>query len=78
MSSEHKHSAEAHEASTASGSDVHKTAQTSGVQGNELDQITARQKKLQWIRQKKEAVLALAYNDKLLKLAVYSKCQVRY
>lgn len=74
MSSEHK--CEPHEAATATSSDVHKAAQPSGVQGHKVDQTTARQKKLQWIQQKKQADLVLPYNDKLLKLAGYSKCQV--
>lgn len=77
MSGEHKYNSEPHEAVTATSSDAHKAAQPSGVQGNKMDQVTARQKKLQWIQQKKQAALGLPYNDKLLKLSMYSKCQVR-
>lgn len=41
------------------------------------DQYASRLNNLQKIQQKKRAVLASPYNKKLLKLAVYSKCQVR-
>lgn len=77
MSTEHKYNSEPHEAATATTSDGHLAAQPSGVQGNKMDQVTARQKKLQLIQQKKQAALDLPYSDKLLKLAIYSKCQVR-
>ncbi|XP_057653056.1 histone acetyltransferase KAT2A isoform X2 [Diorhabda carinulata] len=39
------------------------------------DQYASRLINLQRIQQKKQAVLSLPYNKKLLKLAVYSKCQ---
>lgn len=39
-------------------------------------QPASRQTNLQRIQLKKQAVLAFPYNKKLLKLAIYSKCQV--
>jgi hypothetical protein len=47
--------------------------QTAGV--NKAPQAS-RQTNLQRIQQKKQAVLAFPYNKKILKLAIYSKCQV--
>lgn len=41
-------------------------------------QYTSRLENLQKIFQKKQTVLALPQEKKLLKLAVYSKCQVEY
>ncbi|RZB39129.1 histone acetyltransferase KAT2A [Asbolus verrucosus] len=48
-------------------------AQNSG--SNKPTQPASRQINLQRIQQKKQTVLAFPYNKKLLKLAIYSKCQ---
>nr|XP_023019465.1 histone acetyltransferase KAT2A [Leptinotarsa decemlineata] len=50
-------------------------AQKSTVSPNKTDQYASRLNNLQRIQQKKKAVLGFPYNKKLLKLAVYSKCQ---
>ncbi|CAH1117979.1 unnamed protein product [Phaedon cochleariae] len=46
--------------------------------GAKPDQYASRLNNLQRIQQKKQAVLAFPYNKKLLKLAVYSKCQLDF
>lgn len=50
---------------------------TTGNTTNKTDQYASPLNNLQKIQQKKQAVLAFPYNKKLLKLAIYSKCQVR-
>ncbi|XP_074041632.1 gcn5 acetyltransferase isoform X1 [Leptinotarsa decemlineata] len=50
-------------------------AQKSTASPNKTDQYASRLNNLQRIQQKKKAVLGFPYNKKLLKLAVYSKCQ---
>lgn len=75
-----QYNGEPSEAATASSTNLHTASQPSNASGSTTkpDQVASRQKSLQKIKQKKQAVLALPYNEKLLKLAVYSKCQVRH
>uniref|UniRef100_V5GCN7 Histone acetyltransferase KAT2A n=1 Tax=Anoplophora glabripennis TaxID=217634 RepID=V5GCN7_ANOGL len=48
---------------------------TTANPANKTDQYASPLNNLQKIQQKKQAVLAFPYNKKLLKLAIYSKCQ---
>lgn len=63
------------EGATPSGSSQNPSQSQSNVV-NKPDQTASRHKNLQRIQQKKQAVINYPYNDKLLKLASYSKCQV--
>ncbi|CAH1105077.1 unnamed protein product, partial [Psylliodes chrysocephalus] len=67
---------EAAEAALNSLSDHHPIHGQKGAPNvGKSDQYASRLNNLQRIQQKKQAVLAFPYNKKLLKLAVYSKCQ---
>lgn len=47
-------------------------------QPNVKPEQASRQTNLQRIQQRKQTVLSFPYNRKLLKLAIYSKCQVTH
>ncbi|KAG5872986.1 hypothetical protein JTB14_025352 [Gonioctena quinquepunctata] len=68
--------AELAEMSPMDPSDHPNQGQKSTASANKSDQYASRLNNLQRIQQKKQAVLAFPHNKKLLKLAVYSKCQV--
>lgn len=70
-----QYSAEPIEGTTAN-ADSNNVVQPSNANTSKPEQVASRQKSLQKIQQKKQAVLALPCNEKLLKLAIYSKCQV--
>lgn len=63
---------------TTAQTDSNSVVQPSNANTSKPEQAASRQKSLQKIQQKKQAVLALPCNEKLLKLAIYSKCQVCY
>lgn len=63
------------EGATAS-TESNNAIQPSNANSSKPEQVASRQKSLQKIQQKKQAVLSLPCNEKLLKLAIYSKCQV--
>lgn len=72
------HTNEAMDTSSTSTAEHSNQAQknTTANTTNKTDQYTSPLNNLQKIQQKKQAVLAFPHNKKLLKLAIYSKCQV--
>lgn len=64
------------EGNTSSSHKADHTNQSHNTAASSKPQPSLPQTNVQKIQQKKQAVLAFPYNKKLLKLAIYSKCQV--